>query len=508
MKSKLPIPIVIAIVALAIIAAVTAFVMIIKLPAPVTSSVAVIIPKATPLVEANPLKIKYEDSIMMDMNSNSEQTFALINKTVWSWGVPEDGIKKPYYYSPEKFLENVLKIYQGYYCMYAIKTDGSLWGWGSNDKGQLFNDKKEGSPIPVLIQKEIKEFTVKVVSESYDYSNIKIITVNGNIKIFGLHKADEKYNKILINLKKTYFTESNLYNNVLLMNDDSLWIQKDKKLIKLLSDVKSFQMNRVGLVIRKDGSLWSFGENIDGALGIGLKSNRESVINFSIKPHKILDNVKSVGIFDEHQWIYSCYAIKKDNTLWMWGYDRIVLGRMGLDCTTPKKVLNNVKDLKGNPTGCAFALKTDASLWVWGLSKVDDYQGNYFEKYIKYSKVMDGVSDIQGDGYYPTSMQIYKTDGSIWTLSERIKPVRVTNFLDSFGYELNDVSYFLKKDRSLWTWDKKKKIIEDVKQFFDFGSTFYAIKNDGTVWGWGEPYVGDGTNKTRNKPVQIKFDGK
>ena len=495
LKKKLTIPLVIAVVAFAIVVAVTAFVLTLKLIAPDSGQVAVVSPTATPIVEVNPLNIKYQDSIQFGLDG---QTYALINKTLWKWGVPDNEDEKKIYLTPTKLLDGVMKLYEGgYACFYAVRTDGSLWGWGYNEYGQLLDGTKKASMEPKMIVNAVREF--KVFGDFNEF-----IKINGETKEFGADESnDEKTFKELKNIKLSFDTFDAKYTKLFYTGDKKIWALKGDKLIQVLTEVEYFDYQRIGIAIRTDGSLWTLGENIDGSLGIGDKGISGTFISFSITPHKILDGVKKAGIFGEHDQIYTCYAIKNDNSLWMWGYDEIVLGRNGKGSSRPFKVLNNVKTIIANPIGCACVVKTDGSLWVWGRSRDND------AKVIDYSKVMDHVKLILGDGYITGGIDIIKTDGSYWSLNKFAKPVKLANIYETLGNSY-DGSFFKEKDGSLWIWDYKKrtKVLNEFKYFFSLENTFYAIKNDGTVWGWGFGYVGDGTNISRDKPVQIKFNEK
>lgn len=67
--------------------------------------------------------------------------------SLWFWGINTE--------SPVKIMDGVTQIAGGNAHYFAIKTDGSLWAWGDNDKGQLGNGesgsrKNEYSPVKIL----------------------------------------------------------------------------------------------------------------------------------------------------------------------------------------------------------------------------------------------------------------------------------------------------------------------------------------------------------------------
>jgi alpha-tubulin suppressor-like RCC1 family protein len=44
-------------------------------------------------------------------------------------------------------LSNVVAVAGGYRSVYALKSDGTVWAWGTNHRGQLGNGKKSTSTI-------------------------------------------------------------------------------------------------------------------------------------------------------------------------------------------------------------------------------------------------------------------------------------------------------------------------------------------------------------------------
>ena len=111
--------------------------------------------------------------------------------------------------------------------------------------------------------------------------------------------------------------------------------------------------------IKTTGTLWSWGRNQQGQLGLGDTLARSSPTQ--------------VGALTTWNSTVTGAAVKTDGTLWTWGYN--VQGQLGLGNTlnywSPVQVgalTNWSTTLVGNANGAYWAIKTDGTLWTWGLN--------------------------------------------------------------------------------------------------------------------------------------------
>lgn len=212
--------------------------------------------------------------------------------------------------------------------------------------------------------------------------------------------------------------------------------------------------------IKADGSLWLWGNGLDGQIGNGGGNTSE--------PVKILDNVVSVSCGDYHT-----AAIKADGSLWAWGSNDY--GQVGSSNgtssygnkpiqTIPVKILDDVAAMSCGDTFTA-AIKNDGTLWMWG---------NRFNS--APAKIMDDVVAVSGEDLL---CGVVKSDGTLWiwgaiaeeeepydALVSYTDPIRLSGDVVSVSVNGSGLAY-IKKDGTVWTW----------------GSNSYGQRGDGTQGG-------------------------
>ncbi len=115
--------------------------------------------------------------------------------------------------------------------------------------------------------------------------------------------------------------------------------------------------------IKSDFSLWCWGNNSFGQLG------KSKVVTYYTSPIQVgkAKNWKTVATGETH----TC-ALKKDGTLWCWGNNS--KGQLGDGTTKPRSVpaqAGTAKDWSSVSAGSSHtcAKKKDGSLWCWGWDK-------------------------------------------------------------------------------------------------------------------------------------------
>jgi alpha-tubulin suppressor-like RCC1 family protein/PKD repeat protein len=218
----------------------------------------------------------------------------------------------------------------------AIKADGSLWTWGRNSDGVL----GDGTNVDRLMPGKVGGHT--------DWLQISVHTAT----MIGL-KADGtlwSWGSAAIGLLGDgSTTDRNVPGQI---GSDTDW------------KVLATESGNACAAIKWDRSLWTWGHNGSGALGIGPASIGSS---FYTPQHVGIDkNWKAVSCGTAFM-----VAIKEDGSLWSWGLNS--KGQLGdgtnTNRDTPQRVGTD-NDWKQVAAGEDFvlAIKTDGSLWAWGTN--------------------------------------------------------------------------------------------------------------------------------------------
>lgn len=216
----------------------------------------------------------------------------------------------------------------------AIKTNGTLWAWGRNNEGQIGN----GTTINQLTPMQIGTDTDWIAVGTGDYNSIALKS-NGTIWTWGKNEYGQLGNGTL---NSSYVPQQ--------VGDDSDW-------------VKIAANGYCNFAIKADGTLWAWGYNGVGQLGVGSSGD-------------IRDIPTQVGTDSDWQTVSggstNNLAIKSNGTLWSWGLNtsgEIGLGTTGSFVTMPTQVGIATDWLRVSTSGgVGVALKNNGTLWTWGIN--------------------------------------------------------------------------------------------------------------------------------------------
>lgn len=248
------------------------------------------------------------EPVWQSVSAGSEQTYAIKSDgTLWAWGSAEygelgNGAKAPAKVStPTQIGTNEAcagkkwkTAIGGSGRAFFIATDGTLWSTGTAEGGVLGTNSSTAQLVPTQIGTDT-DWACAATSNAGDNYVAMAIKTDGTLWGWGKNSVGV--------LGLGGYTTKAVPNKV---GDDSDWV--------MVSIGRSHS-----LVLKADGTIWGAGESQKGALGDNMDSNYKPTL---VKVADAAGWVKVFAIDD------ASYALKADGTLWAWGsnYSDILTG--------------------------------------------------------------------------------------------------------------------------------------------------------------------------------------
>ena len=334
----------------------------------------------------------------------------------------------------------------GSYHVTAIKTDGTLWGWGYGAGGQLGNSTWN-NPSPIQISSAThwqKVFT--------GYHTTFVIKNDGTL--WGIGAS----NHGLLGNGSTSGFNSTLQQ----IGTANNWLK-----ISVSQDMV------IGL--KTDGTLWGWGMNDTYQMGNG------TCCADQLTPIQIGMDTNWIDIETSH--LGSAFAQKSDGTIWRWGSNVCyMLAGSGVQSLPVPTLMNADTDWASYSVGDGhgLAIKTNGTLWTWGCNGVGQGGNSSPGAALRYNPSQIGTatwsSACAGSGI---SFGI-QTDGSLWAWGKNDE-----GQLGLGAVTANQLVPIQVGTDTNW-----------AKLYSDGNATTFGIKTDGTIWVWGDNQAGQYGNGT------------
>jgi hypothetical protein len=239
----------------------------------------------------------------------------------------------------------VLSIAAGMFSAYALRRDGIVWSWGENSVGQLGTSGAEvasGTPRPVARLSGV----VAVAAGAGDGYALRR---DGTVWAWG----DDSLGQLgAAGCRSTQAT-----------SPDGSRCEPVGVPVKMhgLEEVRAVVAGaNTAYALRRDGTVWAWGDNSFGALGAGIGRS------FVARPVPVagLKRVVAIGAGSN-----AAYAVERDGSVRAWG--RGLDGQLGDGRFANRAVPTRVLGLAGAAQvvgggAMAYALDRDGRIWAWG----------------------------------------------------------------------------------------------------------------------------------------------
>ncbi|WP_303310171.1 T9SS type A sorting domain-containing protein [Hymenobacter sp. BT730] len=286
--------------------------------------------------------------------------------SLWTWGNTPGRYGKDSYNSKENTYSAVQvapgatwhSVAVGPQCVWGIQQDGTLWGWGGN-VGLFYTRPVLGDGTNNAQQEPVQ------IAAGFHWLQVSTSLVD----YYG-YPTESGYYTAAIRQDSTLWTWGYNLKGQLGMGDQAPRLAPEQ--VKPGSKWRSVSTGANHTVaIAQDGTLWAWGSNEYGKLGNGTTTDATKPIQIaSSKTWK----VASAGTF-------FTVAIDKDGKLWTWGYnaDGALGNASNIDSTTPQMVAPDAK-WQGVQAGMrhVLATRTDGTLWTWGANNYGQAGHSYY----------------------------------------------------------------------------------------------------------------------------------
>lgn len=324
----------------------------------------------------------------------------------------------------------------------ALKRDGTVWVWGYNSDGEHGTGNYTAYSVAGIQVPGLTNVTAVAASSAYSLALRGDGAVRGEGTVWHWGRPAERRPEQVPGLSGVTAIAAGAYH---------------------------------GLAMRRDGTLWAWGSNREGQLGLGDRAIADVVTPVEVPG---LSGVTAIAAADRRS-----LAVTRDGTVWAWGY-----GSPGDGTFIPSRSPARVPGLTAaiavaTATWYTVALRNDGTVWAWG----EPFAGDPDDPSFPTSWMPTAVQGISG----------------------------ATSLVVGGGLALA-----LDRNGSVWAWGKgiigdgktRSRVPTQVPGLTGVAtiaagrSHSVALRTDRTLWAWGlnhQGQIGDGTRMDRTSPVRV-----
>lgn len=459
----------------------------------------------------------------VDINAGSDHVLAVKSDgTLWAWGSNASGqLGIPLVIISSNMPMQVgnatdwVSLGCGKQQSYAIKANGTLWACGSNQSGALGINSTQSVNVFTMVGSNTNWRNV-----SGGNNHVAAIQLNGTLWTWGANNFGQLGNALQTSqsLAPIQIGTSNNWISVETGDDHVMALQNN-------------------------GKLFAWGFNQSGQLGNGNTINQSS-------PVQIGSSIFWVGMASGQTGtnnVTQTLGVAADGKVYSWGNNVYgQLGNTGSNDSNPHPVPTQISTLTNIVNvecgyGSSYALGANGVLYSWGYNnkgQLGDGTNNDIYFPVTVSVVPVGWSRVAGGELFSMAL---KSNGTLWSWgdnsfgqlgtgssSSSLTPVQVlgTDFTKFACGQSHSLA--IKADGSLWAWGKNTNgqlgigntdnLIHSTPAQIGLGAKWVsvscgdgysmAIQANGTLWAWGDNSFGQLGNGTigstpETLPVQV-----
>ena len=312
-----------------------------------------------PVQVHGPGNVGYLHSVIAIMGGEHDNYALKSDGTVWAWGGNFVGQLGDGSYTNSVTpvqVSNLTSITslggRGYHNL-AVKSDGTIWAWGWNSRGQLGHDTSTHlCPAPLV--GTCSNVPVQVLGIDHPLSVTGggffslALMANHTLQAWGANESGQLGDGTTID-RSSPVPVNSILSNVIQVSGG--W--------------------KHAVALTSSGKVWTWGNNVEGEIGNGTTSPIGVNIPFEVPG---LSNIIAVSAGDRFT-----AALRKDGTVWTWGWNGF--GQLGIRTSTdpysPSQVvgLTDVVYLAARDYH-VLVIKSDGTVWAWGSGQNGELGNN------------------------------------------------------------------------------------------------------------------------------------